>query len=368
VKLKRRQIKKSDLIVPKEFFPDWFAVSPSMKGTVDDCEQKALYKYVLSVKPKQNNIAFLRGRCIHFVMERFFVTGQTLTEEDIKDMVTSYIANEVKAIVADYGITRDINPFSILKRKYKMPKRKPTKADIAVKNFKPDAFNFAQFNLQCSNSSLKLIQYVKKNEIKPLIHPVTKKLMVELDIKHPMVDMSGEILDTTADRVTDTRSIIDLVTKDPDGKIVLVDWKTAMQKTSASEPIDPTDTNNAIDVYAKALVSIDSRLTEMFPIKTRLVRVVAKVNGELPEDDKLTDDEKKNKKAWSNPEIFDKDVTIEDINESMKGFASASRKIKSLDLHRQKTWRCKDCEYVKLCLKGNMHGFFVYEREDEEER
>lgn len=352
----RRQIKADDLRAPEDFLPEWFAVSASMVSCINSCEYEAFYKYVLRVKPKQNNLALIRGSIVHTIMQNMLNKGIPLTDEEIHDYVITFLQQEVKAIRTEYKLDNDIDPWDVLREVYKIPTKKPTKADVEAGIEKPDAFNLDQFIKQCESAAKILQNFVKERGLVAITNPVTKRKMIEMDIKHPMVTSQGELLDTTHDKPTMIRSIIDLVAIDPTtGMLTIFDWKTGLKKSSTGQDISPIDSNQAVIAYVKAMLHEMPR--DKWPnkmkdtrVNTALVRAVVKNNGE---------------KSLDEPEWFEKLVTVEEIDEVVESFSRAAKRLKSLDLRREVTFNCARCPYARLCLKKDYEDYFVYEYTDD---
>lgn len=356
---KRRDIKHNDLKSPLEFLPEWFSVSPSMVSTLNSCEWEARFKYVLRIKSKQDNIAFLRGSIVHNMMQFALTKGKRPTPEEIEDFVTTRVTNEVSTIIEDYKLKKDTDAWEVIRQRYKIPSKKPTKADIEAGIDKPDAFNLEKFKKQCRSSIEILLDFVESRKLVPLVDPKTKQPLIELDIKHPMVTSTGEILDITHDKPTNIRSIIDFVAMDGvTGMMTIYDWKTALKKHSEGADISPIDTNQAVIAYVKALLHHMPRETWPNKMKDKeicvaLVRAVVKNDGNKSMDD---------------PEFFERLVTPEEIDEVVESYASAAQRLKSLDLRRQVTWKCDGCVYARLCLKKDLSDYYVYEYVEDQER
>lgn len=341
--------------------PEWFAVSPSMVTQVNMCGQKARYWYVESIKPAIKNINMWRGSIVHLVVE-LYLNGR-INEQGVKATVETLIFSEASDIalhrlskkemkgLVDPGKSTVVQmekeqAWVEVKHRYKVPLAKQNKKDKEEKVHR-DAFGVTEFIDQCCNAATAIIEFIG-----PLLD--SKELLVygdpapwvEKELRYPLI-AGGEILDESNGKTTEVRNFLDLVCfNKKESSIVIFDWKIGMKKSSVKDGVTPADTNAATTSYAYALFHAIPKYDKK--VKVTLVRPVVKQNGEL-----------------SVLEKFSKWVARGDDPSLLYKYAEAAKRIRNVELFREKTFNCISCDYAKLCLKGKKDDYVLWATKDE---
>ena len=315
-------LKDAKIMRSNWFEPPWFSMSPSMSNKISGCGESARLHYVEKIRPARKGIGLLRGSVIHFGAESLLRNNIV----DPIDLVETYMRAEIKTIVSKI----DDDVWNILQYKYKVPLAKETKKDKEA-GVRRLAFDRKEFVTQCVEGIKALAKYITDNHLYPMLDDLDRP-MVEAELKYPLVSSDGEILIEKEDgSPVSVRNFLDLVHIDDDGQIYIYDWKTGVKRSSVSEGITPAHTGHALLSYAHAVFHAYPSYSK--PIIVTIVRPVLKYSGELVET-----------------EEWPVEITREDTNDVVLMYASQAKNIRSVNLHREISWRCPQCDYAQLCL------------------
>jgi hypothetical protein len=192
-------------------------------------------------------------------------------------------------------------------------------------------YTWEEFLKQCRTASEMFIDYINEWRLEPLrIENVGA--IVQKNLTAPL-EVDGEILDETGGKPTLMKAQVNLLTKDG----LLFIWKISNKKSSKHE--DVAMFSETVDNQC-AVVASHFRQHLSFPIDVTICKAVIKKTGEKVE-----------------LETHGRYVTKEEIDRQKIKLAIKARDVKAMNLFKERSWRCPNCDYYDVCIRGDSEGY-----------
>jgi hypothetical protein len=299
-----RSITKDDLSVQSEFGVG-FKISSSMGDSFSQCRKKFYYQYAAKIEEEKKDTKLLRRSCVVFALR-----------QDINDDKLSTLQQRIKYFLEKeaYTIKRvrrsnieSTNVRDLLYLAYDFPEE-------GDRNY----FTFDQFIEQCISSASMIAGFLYRNMVRPL---TLKNIGIasQVTLERPIVLEDHKI-------IIKMRAQINLVDED---RTIYV-YKIGEKRSSERDK--PHYISESIENQCAVL---DSHFSpeNILPIKIILLRPVIKVNGDQVSFEKFT-----------------REVTAQDINDAISNISHKASEIIGGALFKEKSWRCPQCDYYKICI------------------
>lgn len=332
----KKKVEVKDLSRPTLYVPENFRLSPTALWTKKKCGQMFFYKYVKKIRPVKESCNLLRGRVVHRVMQ-LWLMGMVLPSH--KEWFNMPARQAVNKVLNEYAKEeKSDNIYEIIQSKYEFPHD--------PRGF----FTWQQFLDQMVAAVGALKDYVKVKGIKPVF--INNMPAIECDVTYDM-SWGDTIYDTTENKATSIKNIIDLVGIEDDSSVYIYDWKIGLRRYATKHGISSIDINDAMISYARSAQVLHG-VFEHWPIEVKVVRAVVNKKGERSEKATV----KVGEVVVVGVDEYIRKIEQREFFAFMEESAMHSQDIKNMRLIRNKNEMCiTSCEYAKICLRGELSGY-----------
>lgn len=312
-------VDRKKLILPDEYIPRWFKISPSMLYNLDSCGYKFAFQYVFGVSKAKKSLDLLLSSIISQAGSSEYERVQDLIES--KDIMLTIISIVNHNFIQETG-TQDEGieeAKKVIQQSFDFPSPGNRKYYFTVDDF---------YN-KCVTSAYLIRRFIDDSPLSACNDNYTN-----CKIDFPLI-VNGEILDETNGKPTYATARVNFI----DDRFYLYKWKADKSRSSDNK----AETSNALLMCAAAV----AHNFGFKDVNANLIcAVTSKSGAEMETDHDISG-------LQEHTTIF----TTDDFNELKRKLASDARRIKSMNLHKCKGWQCTNCEFRKVCIDGDSTGY-----------